>query len=439
MKHFYFILLFPFALQAQTTRELFSRPGLTINAYHHNFFDGTYNLSLRYVRDTIVCSDTLLLFQHTGGPNSYELIDINEGKVYNVFGPNCNKYLYYDFDLEVGDIFEGAAIGVPLQVIEKGIYTLLNNEQRRYLKLTNPSAPSFILEWVEGIGDIRRALLPIYFDFEGYSQFVCARDSNAELFSTPVSTEDLCDSLSCQIPYSRFLFAKSDKVVTFTNTSLNATNYLWDFGDGTTSTETNPVHEYADPGCYAVTLRAFTGCLTQPNVYTYAVGVCLDGGWEPRPMPAPVTATEITFLNDSTGYLIAQNRLFYTTDGAYTWEQKTLPPLPSTGAEYFVDKISMINQDSGIVKGSWSSPPQVLLTSDGGATWIPSSIESNSSLTDAIMLPGGHIAAIELYQSIYFSNDYGQQWIKVDYPDFGIPALTHAVNVIKAGNDFCVL
>ncbi len=44
--------------------------------------------------------------------------------------------------------------------------------------------------------------------------------------------------------------------VTFTNTSLNATSYSWDFGDGGTSTETNPMYTYAADGLYDVTLTA---------------------------------------------------------------------------------------------------------------------------------------------------------------------------------------
>ncbi len=46
-------------------------------------------------------------------------------------------------------------------------------------------------------------------------------------------------------------------VFNFTNTSTNATSYVWEFGDGTTSAATNPTHAYANnPGVYHVTLHA---------------------------------------------------------------------------------------------------------------------------------------------------------------------------------------
>jgi gliding motility-associated-like protein len=40
----------------------------------------------------------------------------------------------------------------------------------------------------------------------------------------------------------------------FLNESTNAFSYLWDFGDGTTSTLPDPSHEYAVPGSYNITL-----------------------------------------------------------------------------------------------------------------------------------------------------------------------------------------
>lgn len=48
--------------------------------------------------------------------------------------------------------------------------------------------------------------------------------------------------------------SKAPCEVTFTNKSLNAAGYHWDFGNGQTSTEENPTVIYDTPGLYTVTL-----------------------------------------------------------------------------------------------------------------------------------------------------------------------------------------
>ncbi|MBK6338244.1 MAG: T9SS type A sorting domain-containing protein [Bacteroidetes bacterium] len=45
--------------------------------------------------------------------------------------------------------------------------------------------------------------------------------------------------------------------VIFANKSENATRYEWNFGDNTTSIETNPKHTYLDAGTYTIKLKAF--------------------------------------------------------------------------------------------------------------------------------------------------------------------------------------
>lgn len=45
-------------------------------------------------------------------------------------------------------------------------------------------------------------------------------------------------------------------VVDFANTSVNASSFVWDFGDGDTSSQLNPRHEFSSAGSYTVTLIA---------------------------------------------------------------------------------------------------------------------------------------------------------------------------------------
>lgn len=61
---------------------------------------------------------------------------------------------------------------------------------------------------------------------------------------------------SGKAPVANFTYAADGLTVTFTNSSTDATSYLWNFGDGTTSTETSPVHSYSAADDYKVTLTA---------------------------------------------------------------------------------------------------------------------------------------------------------------------------------------
>jgi PKD repeat protein len=58
----------------------------------------------------------------------------------------------------------------------------------------------------------------------------------------------------------------------FRDSSINAISWLWDFGDGTTSTQQNPTHIYANPGSYTVSLTITTaeGC-TYTSTQNYGV------------------------------------------------------------------------------------------------------------------------------------------------------------------------
>lgn len=74
-------------------------------------------------------------------------------------------------------------------------------------------------------------------------------------------------------------FATPGGDIAYTNQSINANSYLWDFGDGDTSAAINPVHAFADYGEYLVCLTATSefGCADSVcelfNLNNYAVDV----------------------------------------------------------------------------------------------------------------------------------------------------------------------
>ncbi len=69
--------------------------------------------------------------------------------------------------------------------------------------------------------------------------------------------------------------------VCFTNCSNSTGNveYLWDFGDGTTSTEFEPCHVYEEEGCYSVTLSVLDECgervMSVENAVCVTCSMCL--------------------------------------------------------------------------------------------------------------------------------------------------------------------
>jgi hypothetical protein len=93
-------------------------------------------------------------------------------------------------------------------------------------------------------------------------------------YSVDVNTVGTCDNGSANFALNNSNVASSsftpsatsaifvaDSVnITFANTSLNATSYWWDFGDGMGAADTNSSHSFTAPGDYSVTLMAISSC-----------------------------------------------------------------------------------------------------------------------------------------------------------------------------------
>lgn len=69
-----------------------------------------------------------------------------------------------------------------------------------------------------------------------------------------------------------FTFTTNSLTATFVDASLLAVSHSWDFGDGTTSTDQNPTHTYAELGTYDVTLT-ITNSAGVPRTITKPVPV----------------------------------------------------------------------------------------------------------------------------------------------------------------------
>ena len=77
----------------------------------------------------------------------------------------------------------------------------------------------------------------------------------------------------------------------FTNKSMDAGRYVWEFGDGSTSTESNPSHAFSSKGVYYVQLTAYSPTGEKCDVTGMSINVTEATG-------------EVMFWMNSIGYII---------------------------------------------------------------------------------------------------------------------------------------
>ncbi|MCH2081745.1 MAG: PKD domain-containing protein, partial [Saprospiraceae bacterium] len=64
---------------------------------------------------------------------------------------------------------------------------------------------------------------------------------------------------------------------TFVNTSTGADSYFWDFGDGNSSTEESPMHDYGADGTYTISMIATNACGSDTTIQDLQVVTSPDG------------------------------------------------------------------------------------------------------------------------------------------------------------------
>ena len=90
-------------------------------------------------------------------------------------------------------------------------------------------------------------------------------------------------------------------VLTVSNTSQDATSYLWDWGDGFTTTLAQPQHTYAAPGTYTVDLTAANRCGSDHATAAITVVLLLEAGFEHAAFLC--VGSPVDFSNTTTGTL----------------------------------------------------------------------------------------------------------------------------------------
>lgn len=239
------------------------------------------------------------------------------------------------------------------------------------------------------------------------------------------------------IPFADFDFSIDDLSVDFDNQSTGATSYLWNFGDGQTSTQTNPLHQYDEDGVYEVRLTATNECgfdfyeveieiITLPyadfdasptegcdpmevQFYNYSSSNSNSYSWSfPGGSPPTSTAFEPVVIYETPGtYPVTLTAINDAGTNVYTLNNFiTLNPQPNATFTYEAEGLEATFNSTGSVGNTYSwnfgdggtstLPNPVHIYSDGGSysvTLVVTNECGTDSYQDFVIITSAPVAA----------------------------------------------
>ena len=117
--------------------------------------------------------------------------------------------------------------------------------------------------------ELRQAVVP----GQSYHFKIAIADAGDGVFDSGVLIKAGSFNGNTLVPQANFTAVETTNLtVDFTNTSINANVYAWDFGDGATDMTANPSHTYAQAGTYTVVLFASNVCYSDTTSMVITVG-----------------------------------------------------------------------------------------------------------------------------------------------------------------------
>jgi len=152
--------------------------------------------------------------------------------------------------------------------------------------------------------------------------------------------EDDPAKIALFLPVADFNYDAATMAVGFADNSLNAVGYLWDFGDGSTSTEQNPVHEFKDFLEYTVVLT-----ITNKNGKTNSKSQILD--LLEGPIPDPSVDMGITIDGKFDDWKkVPSERLFGATLGDHITGRRAIRTLKFCGDTDYLYFYAEVEKDN---------------------------------------------------------------------------------------------
>ena len=143
-------------------------------------------------------------------------------------------------------------------------------------------SPGAIYNWSFDDGNVSGASDPTHtYNSPGY-YVVCltVSDSSSNCTSTYCDTAIINAPIPCNANFNAYPDSINSGTVYFYNTSSGGSTYLWDFNDGTTSTQQHPNHTFSGPGPWFACLTVSSATCTETycdTIFPYTPTPCVAG------------------------------------------------------------------------------------------------------------------------------------------------------------------
>jgi len=146
----------------------------------------------------------------------------------------------------------------------------------------------------------------------------------------------ITDSTGCSVPFyinvpyvlnpsCYYNFNVVQNVVTFSGSQQNSDSVLWDFDDGTYSSDINPVHTYLQNGNYTVCLYAFNKCDTAMHCKTVPITSVAIQTYNTQNFSIyPNPASDFLFIVNNTKFEKSYSVVLYNTIGQVVYKKESL-------------------------------------------------------------------------------------------------------------------